>query len=270
MWVLTKFGFFSIVLKGGDVAANTLTVRGRARTDLEALRDRYLPDMGEIVVGGGTDYKYRAKVPRASLGAAMQQIILDIDYSNFKDEVAHEQGPGRCHLYHQVWDVLYKLQDEKPKTTPSVTSNPSIAPMANVRLSFGGVLVDEQGRFLLREPRGHFDGYVWTFAKGLPEPGETPQGAALREVLEETGYRATVLAEIPGEFAGGTGVNRYFLMTPAEDLGGKWGRETQDVRWASPDEARSLIQLTTNTKGRSRDLEVLEAALTLWRNRAGS
>jgi 8-oxo-dGTP pyrophosphatase MutT (NUDIX family) len=45
----------------------------------------------------------------------------------------------------------------------------------------------EKKRVLLRRPRGDFDGYVWTFPKGRPEPGETPELAALREVKEETG-----------------------------------------------------------------------------------
>jgi 8-oxo-dGTP pyrophosphatase MutT (NUDIX family) len=241
-----------------------LTVRGRVRADLEALRNRYLPGMSEIVAGAGTDYKYRAQVPRAALAKALQQIVLDIDYSNFKNEVAHEQGAERSHLYHEVWDVLYKLQDA-PAALPSVTRQQP-KPQADVRLSFGGVLVDDEGRMLLREPRGHFDGYVWTFAKGLPRGSETAEQAALREVLEETGYQAQVIGEIPGEFAGSTGVNRYFLMRPSGP-GGKWDRETQNVCWVTPDEARVMIEKTTNMRGRKRDLAVLDAAVKLWRER---
>ena len=57
--------------------------------------------------------------------------------------------------------------------------------------AYGGVVINDQGEILLREPRNHFDGYVWTFPKGRPEkeqrPGETPEETAFREVLEETG-----------------------------------------------------------------------------------
>ncbi|WP_153117681.1 NUDIX domain-containing protein [Rhodocyclus tenuis] len=55
-------------------------------------------------------------------------------------------------------------------------------------------------------------GYVWSFAKGRPDPGETPEQTALRETREETGVEATIVCPIPGEFVGGTTINRYFLM----------------------------------------------------------
>ncbi|MBK7080786.1 MAG: NUDIX hydrolase [Betaproteobacteria bacterium] len=53
-----------------------------------------------------------------------------------------------------------------------------IEPVAN---SYGGVLVSGGGLVLLREPTRHNAGYVWTFAKGRPEAGETPRATALRE-----------------------------------------------------------------------------------------
>ena len=134
-----------------------------------------------------------------------------------------------------------------------------------MRRAFGGVVFDDRGRVLLREPERHYDGYVWTFAKGRPEPGESAEEAALREVLEETGVRARILAPIEGEFRGGTTSSRYFLMEPVEETGELDG-ETRSVRWATADEARQLIRESTNALGRERDLAVLEAAL---RARAG-
>ena len=38
----------------------------------------------------------------------------------------------------------------------------------------------------------------------------------MREVFEETGVDARILTPIAGEFAGGTTINRYFLMTVDE------------------------------------------------------
>jgi ADP-ribose pyrophosphatase YjhB (NUDIX family) len=134
--------------------------------------------------------------------------------------------------------------------------------MTNLKLACGGVIVDAEGRILLREPAGHFDGYVWTFSKGRPESEETLEEAALREVREESGLFAEIVARIPGTFPGGTTENIYFLMRPT-------GRteepdtKTANVRWATPDEARGLIGETTNRIGRKRDLAVLEAALSL-------
>lgn len=37
--------------------------------------------------------------------------------------------------------------------------------MSGLKLAYGGVIVDTEGRVLLREPSDHFDGYVWTFSK---------------------------------------------------------------------------------------------------------
>jgi hypothetical protein len=38
MWLITPTGFFSIVCKPGDMEAGTLTIRARAKSDLQALR----------------------------------------------------------------------------------------------------------------------------------------------------------------------------------------------------------------------------------------
>jgi len=134
--------------------------------------------------------------------------------------------------------------------------------MTSLKVACGGVIIDTDGRILLREPSGHFDGYVWTFPKGRPEVGETPEEAALREVREETGVFVEIVARIPGIFSGGKTENIYFLMRPTGQCRPP-DKETWCVRWATPDEARVLISETTNRIGRKRDLAVLEAALTL-------
>lgn len=132
--------------------------------------------------------------------------------------------------------------------------------------AYGGVVMDSAGRVLLREPTGHYGRYVWTFPKGKSDPGETPEQTALREVLEETGCLARIVAPIPGEFGGDTSVNRYFLMVetnPGTPLGPHdW--ETSKVRWASHTEARELIGLTPNMNGKVRDLTILDAAISVW------
>lgn len=270
MWLLTPFGFFSVVQKPADKAAGTLTIRARVRSDLENLRAAHLPGMGAIVAHAGSDYRYRATAPRGEVGLALANFAAGIDYANFKAEVAKRHGSARAAVYHDVWEVLDGLPDDpvpaqpapaKPVPAKAVAAKP--AADKGLAAAFGGVLVDAHGRVLLREPKGHFDGYVWTFPKGKPDPGETAEQAALREVAEETGHRARILAKLPGRFAGGTSATEYFVMAPS-DVPGTPDDETASVHWATPDEAALLIAKTTNRTGRARDLAVL-AAFKTWR-----
>lgn len=128
--------------------------------------------------------------------------------------------------------------------------------------AYGGILLTRGGRILLREPANHYDGYVWTYAKGRPDPGETPEQAALREVREELGYEAEVVDVLPGVFKGGTTTNAFFVMRHIGPPGQpEW--ETASVRWVDFAAAERLIARTTNAIGRSRDLAIL-AAVQSW------
>jgi len=109
MWIITKIGFFSIVQKLWNQSDDTLTIRARARADLENLR-AYLPDMSEVIASEDSDYRYRATADREAVMAAMFKLTADIDYDNFKNEVASRQGYARAAIYGEVWEVLYKLQ----------------------------------------------------------------------------------------------------------------------------------------------------------------
>lgn len=116
MWLITPVGFFSVVRKPTDIKAQTLTVRARVRSDLEALKEAYLPELGPIQESAVNDYRFRAVAPKAAVAQAMARLVQNLDYSNFKDEVAKRQGNTRAHLYHDVWSTLYKLQKVEPAT----------------------------------------------------------------------------------------------------------------------------------------------------------
>ena len=110
MWLITPIGFFSVVQKPSDVDQQTLTVRARVRTDLEVLKAQFLPSLGKITESRTNDYRFRAVAPKAEVASAMASMVQSLDYSNFKNQVAKTQGPTRARLYHDVWDVLYRLQ----------------------------------------------------------------------------------------------------------------------------------------------------------------
>lgn len=133
MWLITPTGFYSIVEKPEDKAGNTLTVRARIRADLESLREHFLPGMGEITESKSTDYRFRAVAPRAEVASAMAKLIEGLSYSNFKNEVAKQQGYTRAHLYHDVWDVLYRLQAKPEKYAVVPPAAKSAAPTMHPR-----------------------------------------------------------------------------------------------------------------------------------------
>ncbi len=128
--------------------------------------------------------------------------------------------------------------------------------------AYGGVIINDQGKILLREPLGHFEHYVWTFPKGRQNSGETPEETARREVFEETGIKIEIKGRLPGVYKGGTTETIYFLMSFVEDTG-RFDKETQSIRWVTPEEAKRLISETTNPIGVKRDLAVLEAVRSL-------
>lgn len=68
MWIFTPKSFLSVVKKPGDVEAGTLTVRGRVAGDIEAM----FPS-ANVVEGGGTDYRFRARMPRELVAKVIQE-----------------------------------------------------------------------------------------------------------------------------------------------------------------------------------------------------
>jgi ADP-ribose pyrophosphatase YjhB (NUDIX family) len=193
MWLITPTGFFSIVCKPGDRKAGTLTIRARVKSDLEALRQQCLPSLGKVTENEGTDYPYRAKAKRSEVAKALAQMVEQLDYDNFKNEVAEKQGHHRAKVYHEVWDVLYDLEKKTANSSKSAAKNSKTKSASGQKpTAYGGIILDEKKRVLLRRPRGDFDRYVWTFPKGRP----APELAALREVKEETGYSAKVIKEL--------------------------------------------------------------------------
>lgn len=122
MWLFTKYGFYSAVCarqgdgqNGQPVDPRRIMVRARVRAHLEALQQR-LPNL----VGGcdirediGSDYAYRLFIDKESWSQALVELNAELDYDNFKSEVARFQGStGRRyeHALHDVWDVMYRLQ----------------------------------------------------------------------------------------------------------------------------------------------------------------
>lgn len=259
MWLFTTFGFYSIVLKPGE---QDLTVRARVAADLDALREKYLPELSAARTIPDTDYPYRATISHQAFARGLAGMGEDIHYSSFKDEINANLGEERGHVYADVWSVLHKLEAEnKPGRAPH--KGPAVF---GTRQTFGGIVMDCDGKVLLREPFNHMGGYVWTFPKDLPRSREPPEETALRAVLQKTGCRARIVDRIPGIYNGDTTSSSYYLMM-FESQNGSTGRGSKAVLWVTREEAETRIKMSSSVYGRARDLEVLSNAYTLYEQR---
>ena len=108
MWITTTIGFFSVVQKRNT---DHVTIRARARGDLDRLREHYLPELSETLDHVGTDYPYRATATHEQWAEAMRRLCMDLDYDNFKNAVARDMGWTRERVYHNVWSTLRTIDD---------------------------------------------------------------------------------------------------------------------------------------------------------------
>jgi 8-oxo-dGTP pyrophosphatase MutT (NUDIX family) len=137
--------------------------------------------------------------------------------------------------------------------------------------SYGVVIMNDDGNFLLRSPTGFFDGYHWTFPKGkMDSEEEHPADVALRELKEETGHRGGIVEPIEGTFKSGMTTTNNYYLAKSEGFNEKdMDEETFALRWVPYWKARELIKETTNKRGRERDLAVLDAAWKAFQKRTG-
>jgi hypothetical protein len=122
MWLFTRYGFFSVVCArqgsgdmGQAVDPQRIMVRARLKAHLQSLRERFpdLLDACEIREFPGSDYAYRLFVEKSAWMQAVVELTSEMDYDNFKSEVARFQGrAGREYekALHEVWEVMHRLQ----------------------------------------------------------------------------------------------------------------------------------------------------------------
>jgi len=115
-----------------------------------------------------------------------------------------------------------------------------------------GGLIEKNGKILMILMKTITGKKVWTFPKGHIEPGEDPQGAALREVFEETGIKCEVKEET--EFfvshyffnRNGEKVEKkvyWYIMKPIEDTGSiQTPEEIEETKWVDFDEGMKIAQ----------------------------
>jgi 8-oxo-dGTP pyrophosphatase MutT (NUDIX family) len=85
--------------------------------------------------------------------------------------------------------------------------------------------------------RARRDPSAWVLPKGHIEPGETPEDAAVREVEEEAGCRAAVVAPL-GRLAFGGVRTQFYLMRFEREVE---ALESREIYWGPVDEARRRL-----------------------------
>ena len=93
---------------------------------------------------------------------------------------------------------------------------------------------------------------TWVFPKGTPDPGETVEETAIREVREESGLDVEIIRPIgsidywfavPGERV--HKIVHFFLMRAQGGDTSRHDHEYDDVRWVPVTEARRMLTYDT-------------------------
>ena len=119
MWVMTETGFVSIVEKDEDRSEGTLTVRAREVKHLISFVGRTGAgyDLEQTIIETeGTDYPYRAVLPREDVATALWNFAVDIDYPNFKSRAKRVGGERYERFLMRVWAAglsLTSFRDER-------------------------------------------------------------------------------------------------------------------------------------------------------------
>ncbi len=106
MWLMTTYGFFSIVRKGEQ----EFHVRARVKEDLERLRAA--AGLTEpVLTTRPADYRYRLVVGQDGIRRIMDILARSITYPNFKEQVGRQPDQkDKLPAYHRIWEIMDRLQ----------------------------------------------------------------------------------------------------------------------------------------------------------------
>jgi 8-oxo-dGTP pyrophosphatase MutT (NUDIX family) len=121
--------------------------------------------------------------------------------------------------------------------------------------SAGGIVVryaEGRPQLVVGSRRRDRDTRTWTLPKGTPDPHETVEETALREVAEETGLQVRItgpLDSIAYTFVqSGRRIHKtvhYFMMEPVGGDLERHDHEFDEVRWIDFDEAPIMLTFQT-------------------------
>lgn len=133
--------------------------------------------------------------------------------------------------------------------------------------SAGGVVFRQEEDGLEVLVCGRKSDGLWALPKGTPEPGETLEQTALREVREETGVEAEIDAQIgdikywfsrPHEGVRYDKTVRHFLMHPVGGDISLHDHEFDEVRWMAVQQALKLLTYQNEIRMLRQALEMVD------------
>lgn len=147
--------------------------------------------------------------------------------------------------------------------------------MTRVTRAAGGVVlrVTPKGRVkVLLAHRPSYDD--WGLPKGKLDRGETPEEAAIREVLEETGHHCRLIGPLQTtrhKANGGFKEVSWFAMRPLPDSPGfEKNSEVDRIQWVTPRQARKIVDYENDRQLiDDANLERLARTGTVWLVRHG-
>ena len=117
MWIFHPKGFCSIVVD--QEYPGYMLCRGRVKGDLEQL----FPDYAHRVkMTPRKDYRYRVSIPLGVVITRIAELVVCIDYPNFKNACDPLDKP-RHHAYTAVWWNMFRLQmTRRPRKRASASA----------------------------------------------------------------------------------------------------------------------------------------------------
>ncbi|MDQ3813596.1 MAG: tetratricopeptide repeat protein [Armatimonadota bacterium] len=129
MWLMTQYGFFSVVQHKDD--ADLFLVRARVRNDLQNLLN-LCGLTREIAVTPDADYRYRLLLAREEWEFVARSLAQTVDYPNFKNRV-HElpDQNTKNRAYMEVWSTLASVKEPAQSALESEANarRPSRSPL---------------------------------------------------------------------------------------------------------------------------------------------
>ena len=136
---------------------------------------------------------------------------------------------------------------------------------------FYGIIIDDKGKILLREPANHYHNIRWEFYGGTPEEGETPQDTVIRETAEETGYTTRPMGKIGIIENDGKTYHYYLLKRLSRQRNwknfGTKKEETWDTIFVSRSDAEYLLGQNPDDEYKKALIGIMDKAYELWRIR---